>query len=193
VGGILVIDPLDLDGANPWRTTSRRTVFDDGRLLMFEDSVVQPNGDAGTYTFLEVTMPIVAVVPIDEDGNTYLVRQWRYPWGRNSWEIPSGGGEAGEEPLAAARRELAEEVGLAAAQWDSLGGGFSSATIYGQWHFYLARGLQTTEAHQRDATEHDMIARQVPLTLAIDAALDGRIAHGMSALGLLRAARRLGI
>lgn len=187
------MDPLDLDGANPWQTTSRRTVFNDGRLMMFEDGVVQPNGEPGTYTYLEVAMPIVAVVPIDEQRNTYLVRQWRYPWGRNSWEIPSGGGEPGEDPLTAARRELAEEVGLSADRWEPLGGGFSSATIRGHWHFYLARGLERAEAHQRDDTEHDMIARRVPLAVAIEAALDGRIAHGMSALGLLRAARRLGI
>jgi ADP-ribose pyrophosphatase len=188
-----VIDPLDLDGDNPWQTTSRRTLFDDGRLRMFEDGVVQPDGEPGIYTYLQVATPIVSIVPIDTDGHVYLVRQWRYPWGCNSWEIPSGGAEPGEDPLAAAQRELAEEVGLAAAHWEPLAGGFSSATIYGHWHFYLARGLQPTQSHQRDDTEQDLIARRVPLTLAIEASLDGRIVHGMSALGLLRAARRLGI
>jgi ADP-ribose pyrophosphatase len=188
-----VTDLLDLNGANPWQTESSRVVFDDGRLRLFQDRVIQPDGQTGAYAYLEVAMPIVGVVPIDEDSNVYLVRQWRYPWGHNSWEIPSGGADDGEEPLAAARRELAEEASLAALEWSPLGSGYSSASIRSHWHFFLARGLQHVTTHQRDASERDLIARRVPLHAAIEAALDGRIAHGMSVVGLLRAARRLGI
>jgi 8-oxo-dGTP pyrophosphatase MutT (NUDIX family) len=186
---------LDLDGSNPWRTDSTHVVFDDGRLRLRQDVVTQPDGQPGTYVYLEVLTPIVAVVPIDHAGNVYLVRQWRYPWARNSWEIPAGGGEADETALAAAQRELAEEVGLRASDWESLGGGYSSATINGHWHMFLARGLERTHVahYQRDPTEHDLITRSVPLADAVAAAMDGRIEHGMSALGLLRAARRLGI
>ena len=88
-------DLLDLDGANPWRTESTRVVFEDSRLRLREDRVIQPDGEPGVYVYLEVHTPVVAVVPIDDEGNVYLVRQWRYPWGRNSWEIPSGGAEEG--------------------------------------------------------------------------------------------------
>jgi 8-oxo-dGTP pyrophosphatase MutT (NUDIX family) len=190
-----VTDLLDLDGANPWRTESTRVVFEDSRLRLREDRVIQPDGEPGVYVYLEVHTPIVAVVPIDDQGNVYLVRQWRYPWRRNSWEIPSGGAEPGEAPLEAAQRELGEEVGLQASRWESMAGGHSSATLTGQWHFFIARGLQAvnTGRHQRDGAEQDMLARRVPLADAIDAALDGRIEHGMSVVGLLRAARRLGI
>jgi 8-oxo-dGDP phosphatase len=188
-----VTDALELAGPNPWQTSSRRVVFDDGRLRLFEDRVIQPDGQPGAYAYLEVATPIVAVVPVDQDNAVYLVRQWRYPWGHNSWELPSGGANPGELALNAARRELAEEVGLQASEWQALGGGYSSATIKSEWHFYLARGLATTDAHQRDGTEQDLIARRVPLAVAIEAAMDGRIAHGMSVVGLLRAARRLGI
>jgi 8-oxo-dGTP pyrophosphatase MutT (NUDIX family) len=188
-----VTDLLNVDGANPWHTLSQRLVFDDGRLRLYQDRVVQPDGGPGTYTYLEVATPVVGVVPVDDLGHVYLVRQWRYPWGRNSWEIPAGGAAHGEDPLSAAQRELAEEVRLHANDWESLAGGYSSATINSEWHFFLARGLRQTSAHQRDGTEHDLIARRVPLAVAIQAALDGRIAHGMSVVGLLRAARRLGM
>ena len=190
-----VTDLLDVDGANPWRTESTRVVFEDSRLRLREDRVIQPDGEPGVYVYLEVHTPIVAVVPIDNQGYVYLVRQWRYPWRRNSWEIPSGGAEPGESPLEAARRELAEEVGLHASNWESMAGGHSSATVTGQWHFFIARGLQPVNngRHQRDGAEQDLIARRVPLPTAIDAALDGRIEHGMSVVGLLRAARRLGV
>jgi ADP-ribose pyrophosphatase YjhB (NUDIX family) len=158
-----VIDPLEVDGANPWRTQSSRVVFEDQRLRLRQDSVIQPDGQPGTYVYLEVHIPIVAIVPIDDDGYVHLVRQWRYPWRRNSWEIPSGGGEPGEAPLDAARRELGEEVGLQASEWESLAGGHSSASIDGQWHFFLARGLQPAGPgrHQRDGAEFDLIARRV--------------------------------
>ncbi|MBV9577351.1 MAG: NUDIX hydrolase [Chloroflexi bacterium] len=191
-------DPLALDGANPWQTTSSRVVFDNGHLLFREDGVTQPDGQPGSYAYLEVRAPVVSAVPVDDAGNVYLVRQWRYPWGRNSWEIPGGTGEAGETPLDAMQRELAEEVGMRGRTWELLSVGFSSASINGRWHMFLVHGLEPLEVadagrHQRDGGEHDMLVQRLPLAEAIAAVMDGRIVHGMSALGLLRAARRLGI
>ena len=185
---------LDLDGPNPWQTQSSRVVYDNGRLRLREDEVTQPDGEPGSYTYLELPWPVVAIVPVSETGDVYLVRQWRYPWRRNSWEIPAGHCEPEEEPLHGAQRELAEEVGLDAALWEPLGNGFSSAAVNAHYHLFLARGLSPAmQAHQRDGAETDMIARRVPLAEAIDAAMDGRIQHGMSVVGLLRAARRLGV
>lgn len=185
---------LELDGANPWQTCSSTILFDNGRLRLREDRVIQPDGAPGSYTYLELPWPVVAIVPIETDGRVHLVRQWRYPWGRNSWEIPAGHGEPEEDPLAGARRELAEEVGMQAAEWESLGTGFSSAAINARYHLFLARGLSPAEPGAlRDGAERDMIARAVPLAEAIHAAMDGRIVHAFSIVGLLRAARRLGI
>ena len=187
-------DLLDLDGPNPWRTQSSRVIFDDGVLRLRQDEVVQPDGEPGAYAYLELRWPVVAVVPIDNEGNVYLVRQWRYPWQRNSWEIPAGHGEADELPLQSAQRELGEEVGLQAADWEPLGSGYSSATLSVRWHLYIARNLSPiSNVHTRDGAEHDLIARAVPLATAVEAAMDGRIEHGMSVVGLLRAARRLGV
>ena len=124
----------------------------------------------------------------------YLVRQWRYPWQRNSWEIPAGHGEPGETVLEGAQRELAEEVGLRASTWQSLGTGYASATFNARYHLFLASGLSPVRSdHCRDGAESDLIAHAIPLEEAIAAALDGRIQHGMSVVGLLRAARRLGL
>jgi 8-oxo-dGTP pyrophosphatase MutT (NUDIX family) len=189
-----VSDPFDLDGPNPWQTRSSERVFDNGRLRLYADDVIQPDGLPGSYTYIELPWPVVAIVPVSDDRHVHLVRQWRYPWRRNSWEIPAGHGEHGEDPLDSARRELAEEVGLQAADWEPLGVGFSSAAVSTQYHLYLARGLSpVTTEHRRDGAEHDMIARSVPLADAIEAAMDGRIQGGVSVIGLLRAARRLGV
>jgi ADP-ribose pyrophosphatase len=139
-------------------------------------------------------MPVVAVVPVTDDAQVYLVRQWRYPWHRNSWEVPAGHGEPDEEPLHAAQRELAEEVGLHARIWEPLGGGYMSATFNARYHLFLARDLSPVDdGYRRDGAEHDLIARRIALAQAIEAAMDGRIEHAMSVVGLLRTARRLGL
>jgi 8-oxo-dGTP pyrophosphatase MutT (NUDIX family) len=190
-----VTDILDLDGPNPWRTQASRVIFANQRLRLLEDDVIQPDGDSGTYVYVQVETPIVAVVPVDAEGYVYLVRQWRYPWRRNSWEIPAGSSEPDEAPIDGARRELAEEVGLCAAYLEPLPGGHASATIDSHFHLFLGRGLGLAPAgrHQLDPGEHDLIVRRLPMVDAIEAALDGRIAHFTSVVGLLRAARRLGL
>ncbi|HLZ30128.1 MAG TPA: NUDIX hydrolase [Chloroflexota bacterium] len=187
-------DLLDLTGPNPWQTQSSRIIFDNGRVRLYEDQVLQPDGEPGSYTYLQLPWPVVAIVPLSDDGHVHLVRQWRYPWQRNSWEIPAGHCEVSEDPLHGAKRELAEEVGMQAASWESLGTGFSSATVTARYHLFLARRLSPVQVeHHRDGAEHDMIARRVPLADAIDAAMDGRIEGTLSVVGLLRAARRLGV
>ena len=187
-------EPFDTGGPNPWQTLSSARVFDNGRLRLYDDQVVQPDGTPGAYSYFELPWPVVAIVAISDDGHVHLVRQWRYPWRRNSWEIPAGHGEDGEAPLQSAQRELGEEVGLQAAVWEPLGTGFSSAAIATPYHLFLARGLSpVTVDYQRDGAEHDMVARRVPLIEAVEAAMDGRIEGSLSIVGLLRAARRLGV
>jgi 8-oxo-dGTP pyrophosphatase MutT (NUDIX family) len=188
-------DPFDPGGENPWQTLSTNVVYDNGRLRLREDRVIQPDGSSGRYTFIEIPWPVVAVVPVAADGQSvYLVRQWRYPWGRNSWEIPAGTCEPGEEPLQGARRELAEEIGMHAATWHALGVGMSSATLAARYHLFLARDLAPANGHYpRDGAEGDLIVRAVPLAAALQAASDGRIVHAITVAGLLRAARHLGV
>ena len=186
-------DLFDLEGSNPWQTKSSRVVFDNGWLTLRDDEVIRPDGEPGKFAYLETHEPVVAIVPIDAELNVYLVRQWRYPWRRNSWELPAGQVEPGETPLEGAIRELGEEVGVIAGVWEPLWNGFSSAAMNARWHLYLARELSAVEPGRFQRDEHDLIACSVPLSEAVDAALDGRIEHGMSVVGLLRTARRLGV
>jgi 8-oxo-dGTP pyrophosphatase MutT (NUDIX family) len=187
-------DLLDVSGDNPWQTLTSSVIYDNGWMRVLEDKVIQPDGGPGRYAYVQVPWPVVAVVTIDDNGGVYLVRQWRYPWRRNSWEIPAGRGEVGEAPLAAAQRELAEETGVHASSWEPLGEGFGSAAIDAYYHLYLARGLSPTTSDARpDDAEADLITRVVPLETAVEAAMDGRIVHAFTIVGLLRAARRLGV
>jgi 8-oxo-dGTP pyrophosphatase MutT (NUDIX family) len=181
-------------GANPWQTRASRIAFDNGRLRLREDTIVQPDGQPGTYTYIELPWPVVAIVPLASDRTVHLVRQWRYPWRQNSWEIPAGHCEPDEAPPEAARRELAEEAGIQAKRWDELSRGFGSASIAARVHLYLARDLTPLPVPvAREGAEGDLIARAVPLERALAAIDDGTIVHAYTIIGLLRTARLLGV
>ena len=130
------------------------------------------------------------MVPYFDNGDTLLVRQWRHAWEISSWEVPAGTFDEGEEPLQCARRELAEETGLVATRYRSLGVVHGAAFLTGRAHLFLAEGL--TEAERSPETyEQDMEVLRVPFIEALDAALEGQIVHSGSVTALCRAARGL--
>lgn len=129
-------------------------------------------------------------MPYFDNGDTLLVRQWRHAWETSSWEVPAGTFDEGEEPLQCARRELAEETGLVATRYRSLGVVHGAAFLTGRAHLFLAEGL--TEAERSPETyEQDMEVLRVPFIEALDAALEGQIVHSGSVTALCRAARGL--
>ena len=136
----------------------------------------------------------VAIVALDDAGRVLLIQQYRHPIRHRDWELPAGLLDvAGEEPLEAARRELAEEADLVAAHWEPL---VSSWTTPGGndeiIHIFLATGVEAaTAAHDREDEEADIRVEWVPLADAVDAVLDGRMRNGILAIGVLAAAQRL--
>ena len=127
------------------------------------------------------------MLPLFPDGSTMLVRQWRYVFGVSSWELVVGGLETGEDPRVGGARELAEEAGLAAAQWTPMGHyQQSDARIRGRTHCFVAQELTPVEV-ERDDSEVDMVRERLPLAEAVAAVRDGRITHVGSCYLLLRA------
>lgn len=160
-----------------------------GHFELREDLIRLPDGAEASYTI--VTNPDSAfVVPYFDDGDTMLVRQWRHAWDQSSWEVPAGTFDGPEEPLACARRELAEETGLVAEQYTPLGVYHGAAFLTGSAHMFLAEGL-TEVARSPEAYEQDMETLRLPFTEALQAALDGSIVHSGSVTALCRAARTL--
>lgn len=181
---------LEHDLTPPHRVIAESEVARAGRHALHRDEVEWPNGDRGPYTWIETTSSSF-IVPLLADGSTVLVRQWRYPWRRTSWEVPAGTLEDGEDPLHGARRELAEEAGLASDQWEPLGVTCGSALLSNRQHLFLARNCR--EVPRRPETyERDMIVRRLPLSEAVEEALGGGIEHATAIAALLRAAHRLG-
>mgnify|MGYP006322832879 FL=1 len=136
----------------------------------------------------------VAIVALDEDGRVLLIQQYRHPIREREWEIPAGLLDiAGEDPADTARRELAEETDLEAAQLEHLisihtSPGGSDEIV----HIYLARDLSAAPvAHEREAEEADIRIEWMPLAEAVAAVMAGRMRNGILVAGLLAAAERL--
>ncbi|WP_136042281.1 MULTISPECIES: NUDIX domain-containing protein [unclassified Microbacterium] len=136
----------------------------------------------------------VAILALDDDGRVLLIQQYRHPIRHRDWELPAGLLDVeGEEPLAAAQRELAEEADLVAAHWEPL---VSSWTTPGGndevIHIFLATGISSAEnPHDREDEEADIRVEWVPLADAVDAVLEGRMHNGILTIGVLAAAQRL--
>ena len=125
------------------------------------------------------------VLPIDNEGCIYLVRQFRYALGEEIWELPAGKLEKGEDPFAAAKRELEEECGLTADNYISLGEfyptvGYDTEVIY----TWVATGLHETKMHL-DADEF-LTPDRVPLEKAYQMVMSGEIKDGKTIAGVLK-------
>ena len=168
----------------------RQTVHFSGRVIrVTTDEVVLPNGH---HSLLEVVHHPggAAVVALDAGQRVCLLRQYRYVAGGWLWELPAGKLEPDEPPLATAQRELAEEAGVSAQDWRSLGVCLSSPGVFTErLHLFLATGLTpAATAHERAEV---IEIHWLPLAQACRWAVDGTVADAKSALGLLRAAATL--
>lgn len=149
------------------------------------DEITTPRGQVVTREVVEHPGAVV-VIALDDDGLLYLVRQYRHALGRYLLELPAGGLEPGEEPLAGAQRELREEVGLAADRWTALGSFFSSPGFANELlHVFLAEGLVSGESAPDD--DEDLSVVRYPLTAVPGLGQDLCDAKSLAALYLLDA------
>jgi 8-oxo-dGTP pyrophosphatase MutT (NUDIX family) len=160
-----------------------------GPFTLRDDVIRFPDGAEARYTVL-VNPDSAFIVPYFENGDTMLVRQWRHAWDESSWEVPAGTFDGDEDPLDCARRELAEETGLVAARYTSLGRVHGAAFLTGRAHMFLAQSIAESDRNP-ETYEQDMEVLRLPLTDVLEAALGGAIAHSGSVTALCRAARAL--
>jgi 8-oxo-dGTP pyrophosphatase MutT (NUDIX family) len=176
-----------MEEKNPWTTKSIRTVYENPWIRVEHREVVNPAGGAGIYGLVRFQNLAIGIVPLDEEEHTWLVGQYRYAIDAYSWEIPEGGCPLGTDPLATARRELEEETGLIAEEWEPLLDFHVSNSVTDEYgKAFLARRLRPG-TFQPEPTEQ-LRLRRVPLATAIDMTLDGRITDAVSIMALQRVA-----
>lgn len=170
---------------NPWKKVSEEIVYDSPWIAVHHEQVITPNNTTGIYGWVEFKHIAVGCIPIDAQGYTTLVGQYRYPNKEYSWEIPEGGARKNEEPLTGMKRELQEETGLSA-DWFSciqelrLSNSASDEIAY----LYLATGLHLGESKPEDTEE--LTTKHLPVTEAIEMVLNGTIKDAMSVAALLK-------
>lgn len=165
------------------------TVFRGVVITVNVEQVRLPNGETARYEIVHHPGG-AAVVAVDATHQVCVLRQYRPAAGGWVWELPAGRLEPGEPPAQTARRELREEAGRDAAQWQSLGSILSSPGVFAETiHLYLARDLSEVPAqHER----HEVIeAHWLPLDEAVRRALAGEFNDAKTVVGLLRAAAQL--
>lgn len=177
---------------NPIRVTGTRDVYRGNLVQLREDFVVLPQGTPAVYERVEIKHG-ASTLAMEENGDVWLVKEWKYAVGRPSIEVVSGGIEVGEEPLAAARRELREEAGLTAREWTELGfvDPFTTMLVCPN-HLFLARGLETVGRELEEAEAHMELLR-VPMEEAVRMALTGEMTHATSCVLIMKAAALAGV
>jgi len=141
---------------NPWQTLSEQNIYKNPWIEVTEYQVINPSGNEGIYGVVSYKNQAVGVVPY-EAGYIWMVGQYRYPLKKYSWEIPEGGGPAGESPLVTAQRELQEETGFTAAHYVPLLEMHLSNSVSDEWGIvYLATELTRGEAMPEETEELDV-------------------------------------
>ena len=131
----------------PWTVHSTALSFENPWLRVETSKVGHPDGSPGIYGVVRFANLACGVLPIDDEGHTWLVGQHRFPFDDYSWELPEGGGQQGIDPKASTARELKEETGLTADHYVQLGKWHLSNSVTDEVAYgYLAWGLRAGEA-----------------------------------------------
>ena len=171
---------------------STEEIFDGFILHVQKDAVRLPDGNTASREVIR-HIGAVCVIPVTENREVIMERQYRYPIDRVIWEIPAGKLDApGEDWLDAAKRELSEETGYTADEWTMIGE-FYGAPAYSDERIgmFLARGLHKGRRHLDEDEYLDVV--KVPLKELVDSVMSGEITDAKTQVAVLKAARLLGI
>lgn len=173
------------------KTVDTEPIFDGKIIKVRKDKAELENGSVVTRE-LVIHPGGVCVVPVNEKGEVYLVKQFRYPFQEVLTEIPAGKLEVGEDHRSAGLRELKEEVGAECESFEYLGVMYPSvAYLTEKIHMYLATGLSFGE--QSLDEDEFLDVEKMPLSQAVEMVINGEIKDGKTQTALLLAARKLGI
>ncbi len=173
----------------PWKIKQTNEVFRDDYVRLWVDEVVRPDGQDGQHVVVSIKNGI-CVLAIDDKNNLHLTKEFHYAVGRNSIEAVSGGIEAGENPDETARRELQEELGLRASDWNYVTTVDPFTTILlSPTRIYFARGLSEVKSSPEGTEQIEKIV--ISLEEAVARILSGEISHAPTCVAILLAQSQL--
>lgn len=170
---------------NPWKTLSSEKIYENPWIHLTEHQVINPGGGKGVYGEVHFKNLAIGIIPLDEENNTWLVGQYRFPLKQYSWEIPEGGGALNTDPLSSAQRELLEETGIKAQAWTEIQRIHLSNSVSDELGIiFLARQLSYGESSPEESEE--LIVRKLPFETAYQMVLNGEITDSLSVSAILK-------
>lgn len=180
-----------MEEKNPWQTLSSEKKYDNNWISLTEHQVVNPSGGNGIYGVVHFKNIAIGILPIDEHQNTWLVGQFRYATNNYSWEIPEGGGPFNEQPVESAKRELLEETGLSAKNYQEILRMHLSNSVSDELCIvYLATDLIEGIAMPEETEQ--LRIKKLPFEEAYQMVLNGEITDSVSVAAILKAKIILG-
>jgi len=167
-----------------WTIKSTRKIFENPFFAVFEDDVEKPDGEDGQYATIRFNDG-ASILPIDDESNIYLTRQFRYAIGRHDLEVVAGSID-GEGALDTPQRELKEELGIEATEWSDLGSDYSLTSITQSCsRQFIARKL--TFGEQEPEGTEDIEPVKLKLSDAVQMVMAGEITDTDTCLLILKA------
>ena len=176
---------------NPWKTLSKAIKYENPWIRVEEHQIINPAGNPGIYGTVNFKNTAVGIVPLFANGDTLLVGQYRYPLQQYHWEIPMGGAPIGESHLTCAKRELREETGLKADNWQLiLHSHLSTSITQEEGYVFIATELEQGKSCLEET--EDISVRRLPFCEAFELAMAGGITDGLSVNAIFKV-RLLGL
>ncbi len=177
---------------NPWKIRASKEVYDNPWITVTEHDVLNPSGKSGIYGQVDFKNVAIGIIPLDEQNNTWLVGQYRFPLNAYSWEIPEGGCPHGESWEDAAKRELLEETGISAEQLTNIAKVHTSNSVCSEvGYVFLAENLIFGVAEPEDTEE--LKVKKIALKDAVKLVMENEITDSISVIGLLKVAKIKGL
>ncbi len=175
---------------NPWKTLAVRQCYDNPWISVEHFDVLTPGGNPGIYGKVHYKNIAIGILPLDDELNTWLVGQYRFPIDSYTWEIPEGGGPLDQSPLTSAQRELSEETGITAASWtEILKMDLSNSVSDERSVSYVARDLSFGDASPEETEQLEI--RKLKFDEVLAMVLDGRMTDSLGVATVLKAAAML--
>lgn len=170
---------------NPWITNSSETVYESPWIKVTKHDVLNPVRNPATYSVVHFKGLAIGILPIDNELNTWLVGQWRYPVNEYSWEIPEGGGDPKVEPVESAKRELKEETGIVAKNYKEIMRMHLSNSATNELAIvFVATGLTFEESEPEESEV--LQVKKIPFKEAYEWVMSGKIMDGITVAAILK-------
>lgn len=170
---------------NPWKTLKSEVKYDNPWVKITEHQTINAAGNEGIYGVVHYKNLAIGIIPLDDEYNTWLVGQYRYPLNQYSWEICEGGGPLNKPPLESAKRELLEEMGIKANHWMELLRSHLSNSVSDELGIlYIAKGLSHHIPNPEDGEVLQL--KKLPFEEAYQMVMAGIITDSLSVAGILK-------